>query len=109
MAIVVLEQGPRNLVLLVTSDAVGQPVDVSALAYPCAGLTLQEVIPSIDAVGSLAGPSTTVWSIGAGSHQVCFKDFGGISDGDGDWTITLTAGTAVVSFTKIGTVHPNPN
>ena len=107
MAVIVLHEGPKNLVVLVNSG--GGTLNVSALNPPCVGLQLLKAQPTADAVGSVAGPTNTVWSLAAGNRSTCFDDFGGISDGNGNWTLTVSAGIAILTFWKIRPTHPNPN
>ena len=109
MAVRVLQDGPKNLTVLVNTG--GGTLTVSALNFPCVGLVLSKVQASADAVGSIAGPASTVWTLAAGNQHMCFDKFGGINDSTvaGNWTLTLSAGIAVLSFDKVRSVHPNPN
>lgn len=107
MAVIVLQEGPKNLTVLVNTG--GGTLTVSALNPPCAGLVLTESQPDPSAAGTIAGPTKTVWNLAANNQQMCFDKFGGIKDGDGNWTLTVTAGIAILSFDKIRPRHPNPN
>ena len=107
MAVIVLHEGTRNLTVLVNTG--GGTLDVSAMSPPCEGLSLVKARPTADAVGTVAGPTNTVWGFAVGNHPTCFDDFGGIADGLGNWVLTVSAGIAVLSFDKVKPTHPFPN
>lgn len=109
MAQLILQEGPKNLTIHI-SGAVTEVIDVSALEYPCEGLVLTKSRPSPETVGSVDGPTTTdIWLFADSNQYMCFDDFGGIKDGLGDWSVTLTAGVAILTFSKVHTTHPYPN
>lgn len=109
MAQLILQEGPKNLTIHISgTDA--EVIDVSALNPPCEGLVLVESQPSPKATGSVNGPTTAgIWLLSDSNQHMCFARFGGVKDGLGNWTVTLTAGVAILSFDKVHATHPYPN
>ncbi len=119
MAMQVLDQGPRNLVIKF-SGAGANTVDVSTLTPPCTDLRILKV--TYDSPGD-GGPITfagdadtdvTLLTVHGHSETLCFESFGGIVNNaaagkTGDIIVTLPAestATVITHFKKIGTVTP---
>lgn len=115
MAVQIIEQGPRNLVIHVSGTEAGYLVDVSALAPPCQEMRLQKI--QYD-VAPTAGTLTVTWDATApilaweghghqGVHD--FIEFGGIKNNTtagktGDAIIACADATATIWFKKINPV-----
>ena len=121
MAMQVLEQGPRNLVIKF-SGAGANTVDVSALSPPCEDLRIVKVTydnngdPSGDPI-TIEGDATadvTLLQLHGHSETLDFCSFGGLVNNagagkTGDIIVTLpTASTAtvVITFRKVRTNSP---
>lgn len=122
MAMQVIEEGPRNLIINFTG-AGPDTVDVSALSPPCEELRIMKII--YDAAADVAADTTLAWDATADvtavtlhghSETLCFESFGGIPNNagagvTGDVIVTKGAAdvTLVVHFRKVRTQHPFPN
>jgi hypothetical protein len=100
MAMQILEEGPRNLVISFTG-AGPDTVDVSALSPPCEELRILKVI-----YDCLHGHAETL----------CFESFGGLVNNAGAGVtgdVVVTKGDAstslIVHFKKVRTQSPYPN
>lgn len=119
MAMQVLEQGPRNLVIKF-SGAGANTVDVSALTPPCTDLRILRVTYDNPGGGdsiTFDGDATTdvrLLTVHDHSETLCFESFGGLVNNagtgkTGDIIVTLpsdSTATVVAHFKKIGTVTP---
>ena len=120
MAMQIIEEGPRNLVINFTG-AGPDTVDVSALSPPCEELRIMKIIYDSDAATdtTLAWDATTdvtAVTLHAHSETLCFESFGGIPNNAGAGVtgdVIVTKGAAdtflVVHFKKVRTQHPFPN
>lgn len=119
MAMQIIEEGPRNLVVRFTG-AGPDTVDVSALNPPCAELRIMKITEDVPAAASvtLAWDNTSgnsPWTSNGHAETHCFDYFGGIvtTEGvgvNGDITYTGAASAElVVHFRKVRTTHPWPN
>lgn len=122
MAMQVLEEGPRNLVIKF-SGAGANTVDVSALSPPCEDLRVMKIIYDTPfdatAVSTIAGDATAdlvLWNSSNHSETLCFDSFGGLVNNagagkTGDFIVTIgDADTSmVVWFKKVRTQRPFPN
>lgn len=123
MAMQILEEGPRNLVIKFYGDAGSNVVDVSALSPPCEDLRVLTII--YDSPDSPTAPSTiagaaatplTLWTMSGPGETYCFYKFGGLVNnagtgktGDIIFTLGDPATVAVVHFKKVRTTSPYPN
>lgn len=115
MAMQILEEGPKNLVVKFVGAAT-DTVDVSALNPPCDELTILEIIYDMPAD---AAPSVISWdatvdvvalSLNGHAQTHCFKFFGGLQNdagagktGDVEVVNADVDGFIVIHFSK---VHP---
>lgn len=117
MAMQVIEEGPRNLVVKV--DTAPATVDVSALNPPCEELRIMKIIydsPSTNA-GKLEWDATIpvlAFSLSGPGDHYNFCRFGGLVNNGGagvtgDVIITPDSATVVVEFKKVRPTHPWPN
>jgi hypothetical protein len=122
MAMQILEEGPRNLVISFTG-AGPDTVDVSALSPPCEELRILKVI--YDCPNEVTAPTTLEWdatvdvtalSLHGHSETMCFESFGGLVNNAGAGVtgdVIVTKGDAstslIVHFKKVRTQSPYPN
>lgn len=119
MAMQILEEGPRNLVISFTGGG-PDTVDVSELSPPCEELRILKIIednPS-DGAASIVWDATaavTAWNSNGHADTHCFECFGGLVNNagagvTGDVIVTSDAdGSLVVHFKKVRTQRPYPN
>lgn len=120
MAMQIIEEGPRNLVIKF-SDVGPDTVDVSALAPPCEELRIMKIISDIPAAGSAtlswdAAADVVAWTCHPHAETACFEFVGGLVNnaGAGVTGDVIYAGVGattniVVHFRKVRTQHPYPN
>lgn len=123
MAMQVLEEGPRNLVIKFSGTAGANTVDVSTLAPPCEDLRIMKIVydspDAPSAATTIAGAATaplTLFTLNGPGETYCFYKHGGLVNNagagkSGDIVVTLgdAAVTAVVWFRKVRTQQPFPN
>ena len=119
MAMQIIEQGPRNLV--VKFDGAGpHTVDVSALEPPCEELRIMKITYDNAGEGEAtlewdATAEVLAWKANGHSDTHCFNHFGGLVNNagagvTGDVIYTGAAYTSmVVCFKKVRAAHPFPN
>lgn len=119
MAMQVIEEGPRNLVVRF-SGAGPDTVDVSALAPPCEELRILKIIEDNPSAAAAtldwdATADVNAWTSNGHAETHCFEFFGGLVNNagagvTGDVLYTGAAGVnLVVHFRKVRTQHPYPN
>lgn len=122
MAMQVIEEGPRNLVIRF-SEAGANTVDVSSLNPPCEDLRVMKIIydsPSTPtAATTIQGDATadvTLWSLSGPGDTYCFHKIGGLVNNAGagkTGDLIVTVGDAdvslIVTFRKVRTTRPFPN
>jgi hypothetical protein len=123
MAVQILEQGPRNLVVKVSGTAGANTLDVSMLTPPCEDLRVMKIIydSPIDptAVTTITGDATadvTLFTLSGPGDTYCFHKFGGLVNNAGagkTGDVIVTTGddavTVVLHLRKVRTQSPFPN
>jgi hypothetical protein len=123
MAVQILEQGPRNLVVKVSGTAGANTLDVSTLTPPCEDLRVMKIIydSPIDptAVTTITGDATadvTLFTLSGPGDTYCFHKFGGLVNNAGagkTGDVIVTTGddavTVVLHLRKVRTQSPFPN
>jgi hypothetical protein len=123
MAVQILEQGPRNLVVKVSGTAGANILDVSTLTPPCEDLRVMKIIydSPIDptAVTTITGDATadvTLFTLSGPGDTYCFHKFGGLVNNAGagkTGDVIVTTGddavTVVLHLRKVRTQSPFPN
>lgn len=123
MAMQVIEEGPRNLVVKFYGTAGANTVTVANLAPPCEDLRVMKIIydsPSTPtAVTTIAGAATaplTLWTLSGPGDTYCFAKVGGLVNNAGagkTGNIVVTTGdddvVVLVHFRKVRTTSPWPN
>lgn len=116
MAMQILEEGPRNLV--VKFDGAGpHTVDVSALTPPCSRIHILRIWEDLPTAGTTLSWDATVpvlaWQSGAHAESFDFEVFGGLNNNAGAGITGdviyagVASGTMVVHFKKMNTNFPN--
>lgn len=123
MAMQVIEEGPRNLVIKFSGTAGANTVNVANLSPRCVDLRVMKIIydsPSAPTASTtIAGAATanlTLWTLSGPGDTYCFHKVGGLVNNAGagkTGNIIVTTGddatVVLIHFRKVRPTQPWPN